>query len=137
MDKSDSAKKNIIDKSPTWLRLLLFFVLWILISIGYASYMVDKQIEDIAYSEFKQKVAAGEVASIEVKGPKITGQYAQAEEEAPDKEAASEKKAAPDKKETPEKTEAADQPPPQPEVFSTVMPTFEDPELMPLLKKTR
>jgi cell division protease FtsH len=118
MDKPDSEKNNIIDKSPTWLRLLLFFVLWILISIGYTSYMVDNQIAEIAYSEFKQKVAAGEVVSIEVKGRKITGQYPQAEEEAPDKE-------------------AADQPAPQPEAFSTVMPTFEDPELMPLLEKNK
>ncbi len=137
MGKPNSEKKNIIDKSPTWLRLLLFFVFWILISIGYTSFMADKQIEDIAYSEFKQKVAAGEVASIEVKGRKITGQYAEEEKEAPDEEKASEKEAAPDKKETPEEAKGTDQPDPEPDAFSTVMPTFEDPELMPLLEKNQ
>jgi cell division protease FtsH len=136
-DKPDAEKKNIIDKSPTWLRLLLFFVLWILISIGYTSYMVDKQIEDIAYSEFKKKVAAGEVAGIEVKGRKITGQYAADEKEAADKKEVSDKEKASDKQAESDETDDTAQPSPEPDVFSTVMPTFEDPELMPLLEKNK
>ncbi|HKK00339.1 MAG TPA: ATP-dependent zinc metalloprotease FtsH, partial [Desulfotignum sp.] len=154
-------KKNIIDKSPTWLRLLLFFALWILISIGYTSYMADKQIEEISYSEFKKKVAAGKVASIEIKGRKITGQYAADEKETSEKESAPEeetdsgeeaasdadKEAAPDEKTVSDRQASSDkasdkasdkkQPAPQPDGFSTVMPTFEDPELIRILEKNK
>lgn len=79
--------------------------------------MAGKKMEDIAYSEFKEKVAAGEVAKIQVKGQKVTGQYA-----------ADEEKRSAETKDKEQQTQ-------EPAVFSTVLPGFEDPELMPLLEK--
>jgi cell division protease FtsH len=110
-------KKNIIDKTPQWLRLLLFVVLWIVISFGYTTYMAGKKMEDIAYSEFKEKVAAGDIAKIRAKGQQVTGQYAA------------------DPEKTDAQTKDNEQQPQEPTVFSTVLPGFEDPELMALLEK--
>jgi cell division protease FtsH len=110
-------KKNIVDKTPQWLRLLLFVLLWIVVSLGYTSYMAGKKMEDIAYSEFKEKVASGEVAQIQVKGQQVTGQYAA------------------DQEKTDAQTTDKEQPAPEPGVFSTVLPGFEDPALMALLEK--
>ncbi len=117
MTDTPPEKKNIVDKSPQWLRLLLFFIFWIVVSIGYTTYMAGKKSEEIAYSEFKEKVTAGDVAKIQVKGQKITGQYAAQE------------------KETSAETTGEEHQRQEPAVFSTVLPGFEDPELMPLLEK--
>lgn len=110
-------KKNIVDKTPQWLRLLLFVLLWIVVSFGYTSYMAGKKLEDIAYSEFKEKVASGEVAKIQVKGQQVTGQYAANQEK------------------TDAQTTDKEQQTQEPGVFSTVLPGFEDPALMALLEK--
>jgi cell division protease FtsH len=110
-------KKNIVDKTPQWLRLLLFVLLWIVVSFGYTSYMAGKKLEDIAYSEFKEKVASGEVAKIQVKGQQVTGQYAA------------------DQEKTDAQTTDKEQQTQEPGVFSTVLPGFEDPTLMALLEK--
>ncbi|MGM0654475.1 MAG: ATP-dependent zinc metalloprotease FtsH [Thermodesulfobacteriota bacterium] len=110
-------KKNIVDKTPQWLRLLLFVLLWIVVSFGYTSYMAGKKLEDIAYSEFKEKVASGEVVKIQVKGQQVTGQYAA------------------DQEKTDAQTTDIEQQTQEPGVFSTVLPGFEDPALMALLEK--
>ena len=110
-------KKNIVDKTPQWLRLLLFVILWIVLSFGYSSYMAGKKMEDIAYSDFKEKVTAGGVAEIQVKGQQVTGQYAA------------------DQEKTDAQTNDEGQQSQAPDVFSTVLPGFEDPELMALLEK--
>ncbi|MEX1301493.1 MAG: hypothetical protein AB1Z16_04965 [Desulfotignum sp.] len=60
--------KTIVDKSHQWLRLVLFVILWIAISIGYTTYTAGRKTDDIAYSESKEKVAAGDVATIRVQG---------------------------------------------------------------------
>jgi cell division protease FtsH len=110
-------KKTIVDKSPQWLRLLLFFIFWIVISIGYTTYMAGKKMEDIAYSEFKEKVAAGDIVKIQVRGQKVTGQYTA------------------DKKKTGAQTKDKEPKQQETSVFSTVLPSFDDPELMVLLEK--
>ncbi len=111
VDTPPDKKKKYTDKFPQWLRLLLFIVLWIVISIGYTTFMAGKKRENISYSEFKEKVAAGEVAKIQVKGQKVTGQYVE------------------DEVETTSETDDQLQPP----AFTTVIPPFEDPELISLL----
>jgi cell division protease FtsH len=79
--------------------------------------MAGKKLEDIAYSEFKEKVASGEVAKIQVKGQQVTGQYAA------------------DQEKTDAQTTDKEQQTQEPGVFSTVLPGFEDPTLMALLEK--
>ncbi len=116
MTESSPEKKSLIGKYPYRLRFLVFVVLWIVILIGYSYYMTDRKTEDIPYSEFKEKAAAGEVAVIEVEGRQITGQYVQ------------------EKNETSAETEDKKEQSEQPSYFSTVLPSFEDPELMKLLE---
>jgi cell division protease FtsH len=114
--KKKTPKKNVFEQSPLLLRLLLFFILWMVISYGYVNFRMATTVEHIPYSEFKTKVEGGEVAEIEVKGQKVTGRFAalDTKESQSDNETQSEKR--------------------QPTFFTTVLPSFDDPELMELLE---
>ncbi len=110
-------KKNSVDKWPHWLRLLVFLLLWIIVSIGYTNYMAGQKNEKISYSEFKEKVSSGVVAQIVVKGQKITGKYTARNG---DKSA---------------DTEDKEQQSQMHDGFFTVLPSFEDSQLLPLLEE--
>jgi cell division protease FtsH len=119
-DLKETGKKKF-GKSPTWLRLLLFFAIWLIISYAYMNFMTPTQVEEIPYTAFKEKVKAGEIAEIKVEGQEISGRY---REEKEDKEAEEKKKE--------DKPQARIE---GPGYFETVMPGIDDPELLPLLEK--
>ncbi len=122
MGDPQPVKKNIFDKSPLWLRLVLFFVLWIVISIGYVSFREAGTTENIAYSEFKEKVKAGEIAEVTVKGQEVTGTYVASQEAASSGDEDEEER----KPEVREDRQSLH--------FSTNLPSFEDPKLVELLE---
>jgi ATP-dependent Zn protease len=90
-------------------RLLMFFLLWVIISAGYVFFFGKNNFpRQIPYSVFKTQVENGKVAEIAVKGQEITGQYKPKD--------TTETQGAPDKK-------------PVSHIFTTVMPSFPDPQL--------
>jgi cell division protease FtsH len=103
------------EQFPLWSRLLIFFILWGIISFGYVYFGVESSAVEIPYSVFKTQVVKDQVAEIEVKGQEVKGQY-----RADMRETDSESQAAGRRKVT---------------YFKTVIPSFEDPELMPLLEQ--
>ena len=100
---------------PPWLRLLLFFFLWMIISYGYVYFWSSDQIEHIPYSVFKTKLINNEVAKIEVKGQEVTGQYITKEKTS---------------KEGKESNDSRQSP-----YFKTVIPSFNDPDLIKILEE--
>ncbi len=112
MADQQPVKKNFFDKAPLWLRLVLFFFFWIIISVGYVNFREANIIEEISYSEFKEKMAAVEVAKIDMKGQEVTGKYVKEDDE-----------------------DEGEKQPEQQTDFSTVLPSVEDPELMSLLEE--
>jgi len=111
---SKKTNRPTIDKTPVWYRILLFMVLWITISYLYAWYTSSGQMKQIPYSTFKTQLAEERIASITIRGKTVTGTYADKQNK--------------DKAEG-EKGAAA------PSRFQTVLPSIEDPELIPLLEK--
>jgi cell division protease FtsH len=90
-------------------RLLLWIAMVMLISFWVFNQQRGGPVTTLAYSQFKQDIRQDKVASITVKGQQIHGQF-------------------------------KEQKPPQgkpapPQAFQTVMPSINDPELMPLLEK--
>lgn len=116
---SESASKNKklfqFEQYPVWMRLLLFFVIWLAITYGYLYFWPAKPTEDLSYTAFKEKVVAGQVAEITLKGQQVSGQYLV--------------------KEGTDNRKKGEQPPPR--YFRTVLPPFDDPELMALLEKNK
>jgi|GEM_PF-5003963 len=58
-----------------WGRLAAFFILWLIISLGFLNYRQDSGVEEISYTVFKSKVEQGQVSEILVKGQEVTGEY--------------------------------------------------------------
>lgn len=94
-------------------RLAVFFILWLIISLGFLNYRQDSGVEEISYTAFKSKVEQGQVSEILVKGQEVTGEYrgkaGETQEETVSAEGADVSK------------------------FTTVMPPYEDAELVKLL----
>ncbi len=99
------------DQYPVWLRLLLFFVIWLFITYGYLYFWSAKQVDEISYTDFKAKVMGGEVAEVEVKGQEVNGKYVVGNT-----------------------AEDQDKGQSRAQFFKTVLPPFDDPELMALLE---
>ncbi len=99
---------------PMWGRLLLFFILWGVISIGYLQFTAGNRVEQISYSVFKRQVQQGQVARIEVKGEEVRGEYVASEET---------------------EEEAEEEAEEETRYFTTVLPSFEDRQLMDLLEE--
>ena len=116
-EKSPNKKLFEFEQYPVWTRLLLFFVIWLLITYGYLYFWSAKTIEEIPYSIFKEKVIDGEVAEVKMKGQEVSGQYVVEKKNAGDQEKDGEQ--------------------PQARFFKTVLPPFDDPELMALLEKNK
>jgi cell division protease FtsH len=92
-------------------RLLIFFILWIIISFGYVYLRVETSVKHIPYSVFKTEVQKGKVADIEMKGQEVMGKYKVDPKKAGSDAAGS------------------------PTYFRTVIPSFEDPELVRILEQ--
>ncbi|MDW7772193.1 MAG: ATP-dependent zinc metalloprotease FtsH [Desulfobulbaceae bacterium] len=115
------AGKGKFEVSPLWSRLLIFFIIWLAVSYAYMNFTAPGGVEQIPYTLFKTKVRNGEIAEIEVKGQEVSGRYAA--EEAAEKEG-----------EETEETEVVKKRMEGPEYFTTVLPSFDDPELITLLE---
>ncbi len=110
MTDEQTPKHNKLEQYPLWVRILLFFLVWMIISYGYMTFWQDRQIEEISYSQFKTEIKEDRVASIEMTGSKVVGTYLGEREET---------------------EEEADQLPQQ---FRTVVPDIDDSGLMDLLE---
>ncbi len=120
MPPSKFSDKTGLGKLPLGARLLLFFLLWLVISYGYVYISSQRQVRHIPYSVFKTKVIEGKVAEIEVTEQTIKGQFIE-------KVKQKEKQGAQGGK------GAGRQPPPK--YFETILPSFGDPNLLGLLEK--
>ncbi len=115
--KSSKNKASGLQQYPQWARLLLFFFLWMLISYGYVYFWSADQIEHIPYSVFKTKIVNNEVAKIEVQGQEVTGQYVSQEK--------------------PSKNGNESKDSQQARYFKTVIPSFNDPDLIKILEENK
>jgi cell division protease FtsH len=115
MANQKKSTTGYFDQFPLWSRLLLFFALWMIISYGYVYLRIEHSVEQIPYSVFKTRVERGEVAEIEVKGQEVMGQY----------------KVGISRSDTGADTGGQQ----TVSYFKTVMPSFEDPELMKTLEE--
>jgi cell division protease FtsH len=103
-----------LDKTPLWSRVFLVVLLGSAISYFYAWYATSTQVEVISYSTFKSKIAQGEIGAVDIRGKTVRGQYTEKKEQEKGEEQGS---------------------PAQSSSFQTILPPFEDPELLPLLEK--
>lgn len=97
---------------PSWVRLLWFAVL-VMAVLYVTQTLMAPRVKTIPYSQFKDKVRAGEVAEVTMQGHQITGKYESDETRSGDKNKQS----------------------PEPVRFETVAPEIEDAELIGLLEK--
>ena len=98
-----------------WQRLLLLMVLMLAVNFAYMLLFAPQQepVADLSYSSFKAELARDRVASIQMSGERVTGNFRDAVE-LPAKEGTA--------------TVAYSR-------FQTVLPPVDDPELLPLLEK--
>lgn len=114
-DQNTSTPPEPAGQSSLWDRLLMFFILWSIITFGYMFLKVDNTIEEIPYSVFKTRVEKGQVAEIEVKGQEVKGEYrvdaigSEMRSDAADRQGVA--------------------------YFKTVLPSFADPDLVKLLEQ--
>ncbi len=113
-DQNTSTPPEPAGQSPVWNRLLMFFILWSIISFGYMFLKIDNTIEEIPYSVFKTRVEKGQVSEIDLKGQEVKGQYRR------------------DTNGSEKSSDAADGQ--GATYFETVLPSFDDPELVELLE---
>jgi cell division protease FtsH len=106
--------ESLLDKAPLWSRVLLVMLLGLTISYLYAWYVIANQVEVISYSTFKAKVVENAIVAVTIRGKTVEGQYAE--------------KAVKGKSE-------AQSGLPETSRFRTILPPFEDQELLPLLEK--
>lgn len=98
-----------------WARLALFFIFWILISYGYLLFTQGNRTAEIPYSQFKTEVQNGEITRVEIKGEEVNGTYRKSRAES-----------------TATNDSAAE---PSVRTFRTVLPSWEDPQLIKLLEE--
>ncbi|EKD35747.1 MAG: hypothetical protein ACD_75C01795G0002 [uncultured bacterium] len=101
-----------LEQYPPWLRLMLFFMIWMFILYGYMYTMLDNNMEQIPYSVFKTKIIDNEVSEIKMKGAEVLGRYKLDMEQPSDTGGGK-----------------------QVQYFKTVLPSFNDPALIELLEK--
>lgn len=114
--KKPDKKLFAVDQYPIWLRLLLFFVIWLFITYGYLYFWSERNVEEIPYTAFKAQVVGGEVAEVEVRGQEVSGQYVIEQNDVEQQENGRQRRA---------------------QYFKTVLPPFDDPELMTLLEQNK
>jgi cell division protease FtsH len=116
--KTKKMKIKSLQKKPNWIPLF-----WFLLFLLFALYMYgtpdSSKTTSIPYTVFKNKVRQGKVSEITVKGDEITGIFKEAEHIKPD-----------DFQELEDELEV-----PTYLKFTTIMPAFEDSDLMGLLEK--
>ncbi|MBB3060911.1 ATP-dependent zinc metalloprotease FtsH [Microbulbifer rhizosphaerae] len=110
-DKDVRPQKPPLQPMP-WGRYVVWILVFLAITQFWANFQQREERQQISYSEFKEKVRAGEVASVTLKGDRLTGELKRAESQ----------------------REPADKTLP-PTHFVTTLPPVEDPELMPLLEE--
>ncbi len=102
----ESPGPNRFGRAVTWRNILAVVLIWMILAYFMRGYGTP-EVLDTPYSEFKDRLRAGEVAAVTVKGDKIRGRFKD--------------KVSDDGKDF--------------ERFETVMPSFDDPELMRLLEE--
>jgi cell division protease FtsH len=100
---------------PNWKRLLLIFLLWIVVFSFFFPSRQKNQL-NLSYTDFKKRVGQKQVSEITLKGNVIQGKFKKPVE-------------VPEKKGEAKKTTR------KYNQFKTVLPSIQDPELMPLLEK--
>ncbi len=108
--------ENRMGGSRLWGVLLWLFLAWIAVSF-FTNAFDDRGQAEIAYTTFKQQVAAGNVREVTISGQRIEGRFAQPYQPAAD-HAAGQSRA--------DTTSRL--------LFATVRPAFEDPKLLALLE---
>ncbi|MCO1335036.1 ATP-dependent zinc metalloprotease FtsH [Microbulbifer sp. OS29] len=111
-----------LQKGPlSWLQ----YFLWVSLLVVTVQYCTNGQLPgkptELAYSSFKQEVAAGKVASVVIEGDRVTGTFRAELGQLGEGKATANKES----KKTP------------PERFTTILPSVQDPELLPLLEKQK
>lgn len=117
MDKQNHSGTQPSGQYSLWGRLAVFFILWLIISVGFLNYRQDSRIEEISYTSFKSKVEQGQVSEILVKGQEVTGEY---------------RGKSPDTQKETALADGGSVP-----SFRTVMPPYEDAELVKLLEQQK
>jgi cell division protease FtsH len=106
-------EKMPMQKSPNWTRVIWFLLIGLLVVHIFRMFTPADTLK-LSYSDFKDKVSQGKVSQITIKGDKLSGSFnetvRQGQGEGTDQEAAQYKR------------------------FETVLPSFEDPELIGLLE---
>ncbi len=101
------------------------YIVWILVLVAFSWYWFGisqvAERQELAYTEFKDRVRAEEVASVVLKGQTVLGEF---------RGAVSEEPAVP-------AVEGTREPPAARRLFKTLLPPVDDPELIPLLEKHR
>jgi cell division protease FtsH len=101
------------------------YIVWILVLVAFSWYWFGisqvAERQELAYTEFKDRVRADEVASVVFKGQTVLGDF---------RGAVSEEPAVP-------AVEGTREPPAARLLFKTMLPPVDDPELIPLLEKHR
>jgi cell division protease FtsH len=92
-------------------RLLIFFILWVIIFFGYMYLRVETSVRQIPYSVFKTEVKEGKIVEIDLKGQEVVGKYKVDSGESQSGTAGS------------------------PTYFKTVIPSYEDPELVQIIEQ--
>jgi cell division protease FtsH len=117
MNEDKKTNKFGVPKTFRWSSLLWILLIWMLVMSFFNSFGPQKL--QISYTDFKEQVGQGTVKEVTVEGDKVTGTF---------KTPLSEKlKSVGTKEEDVEPYEH----------FKTTLPSFEDPELMPLLEKNK
>ncbi len=115
--RGESENRNVYWRSLVWI-----LVVMVVIFFWVGSLEDGGRTEGLAYTEFKQAVREGRVATVTIEGQQISGRYSEPSQAAP--------QPAPDGGETlrPSATEAT-------QFFTTTVPAVDDPELLPLLEQ--
>ncbi|WP_445355938.1 ATP-dependent zinc metalloprotease FtsH [Microbulbifer sp. EKSA008] len=102
----------------------LQYFLWIFLLILTVQYCTNGQLSgkrtELAYSDFKKEVAEGKVASVVIEGDRVSGTFKTEAGKLPASNTGEKEKKAP-----------------PPEHFTTILPSVQDPELLPLLEKEK
>ncbi|MFO8164311.1 MAG: ATP-dependent zinc metalloprotease FtsH [Thermodesulfobacteriota bacterium] len=110
-----SNDKMPVQKSPNWIRVIWVLLIGILV-LNIFRMLAPADLLKLPYSDFKKKVSEGQVSQITIKGDKLSGSFKEPISQGSKSEGSHE--------------EAA-----RYERFETVLPSFEDPELIGLLEE--
>ncbi len=138
-DLKDKLNKTPFQQGiPVWRIIIWILVVWFVV-LYFVSYMGPSptRYQDISYTEFKKAVRNENVAEITVEGENISGLYKSPVKEPVEEPVSGKEKENGDKDRGEEKDEEPEAGTITYEGFKTVMPAFDDPELMTLLEENK